>query len=81
MRLAVLVSMLLACVTLLVAERVWSWSEETRSGKAVLVLTMDEVARIEAHLVALQEAVTERQAMLEAQQRELARLRAQKDCS
>jgi hypothetical protein len=47
----------------------------------VLVLTMDEVARIEAHLVALQEAVTERQAMLEAQQRELARLRAQKDCS
>ncbi len=81
MRLAVLVSMLLACVTLLVADRVWSWSEETRNGRPVLVLSMDEVARIEAHLVALQEAVAERQAMLEAQQRELSRLRVQKDCS
>jgi hypothetical protein len=81
MRLAVLVSMLLACVTLLVADRVWSWSDETRNGKPVLVLSMDEVARIEAHLVALKDAVADRQAMIEAQQQELARLRGQKNCS
>lgn len=81
MRLTVLVSLLLASVACLVAQQAWSYWEETREGKQVLVLTLDEVQKLENALTGMKRAIAEREAALENQEREIEKLRGRKDCS
>ncbi len=80
-RLGVLVSLLLASVVLLVTQRALAYWEETREGKTVLVLTIEEVQKIEAALSGMKRAIAEREAALENQEREIEKLRGRKDCS
>lgn len=80
-RLGVLVSLLLASVVFLVAQRAFAYWEETREGKTVLVLTLEEVQKIEAALSGMKRAIAEREAALESQEREIEKLRGRKDCS
>lgn len=80
-RLGVLVSLLLASVVLIVTQRALAYWEETREGKTVLVLTIEEVQKIEAALSGMKRAIAEREAALENQEREIEKLRGRKDCS